>query len=201
MAIRRRTDAVFLNVPFDAGYEPIFVGLLAALVILGKRPTTVLDVEGPGAPRLERLVELIRSCAFSVHDLSRVSCSGAGRAATPRFNMPFELGLAVAIAGGPRRLRHGFVVLEERRYRLQRTLSDMNGYDPIIHGGSQAGAIRSMFQVFASTGHGSVGAARRLARNLATLAKELKKEHGSRLLFKRLVIHDMVEAATEIGAA
>ena len=42
---------------------------------------------------LERLFELIERCAFSVHDLSRVELS-LHRPRVPRFNMPFELGLA-----------------------------------------------------------------------------------------------------------
>jgi hypothetical protein len=44
--------------------------------------------------------------------------------------MPFELGLAVEHA---RRTAHQWFVLEERRYRLQRTLSDLNGTDPYVH--------------------------------------------------------------------
>lgn len=114
--------------------------------------------------------------------------------------MPFELGLAVAIAEDPRRPPHGFVVLEAKPYRLQRTLSDMNGYDPIIHGGSQAGIVRSMFEVFATPGHARMGAARELARNLGFLAKELKGEHRSKTLYNRLLLQDLVEAATKIGA-
>ena len=46
---------------------------------------------------LERLFELIERCAFSVHDLSRVELS-LHRPRVPRFNMPFELGLAVALS-------------------------------------------------------------------------------------------------------
>jgi len=59
--------------------------------------------------------------------------------------MPFELGLAVALSlSESRRQRHGFVLLESKRFRLQRSLSDMNGYDPLIHHGTQGGAIHSI---------------------------------------------------------
>lgn len=41
---------VFLNVPFDRPYEPIFIGLVGALIHLGKYPTTVLELGGGAAP-------------------------------------------------------------------------------------------------------------------------------------------------------
>jgi len=44
--------------------------------------------------------------------------------------MPFELGLAVAAT---RTRRHEWFVFEARAYRLQRSLSDLNGTDPYIH--------------------------------------------------------------------
>lgn len=50
----------------------------------------------------------------------------------PRFNMPFELGLAVSAAKRPGGT-HQFRVLEARPHRLQQSLSDMNGYDPYVH--------------------------------------------------------------------
>jgi hypothetical protein len=48
--------------------------------------------------------------------------------------MPFELGIAVEIAQR-RRPPHQWFVFEARRYRLQRSLSDLNGTDPHIHDG------------------------------------------------------------------
>jgi len=48
-----------------------------------------------GARRLDRIFDLIKSCRYSFHDLSRVELDVRGLA-SPRFNLPFELGLAVA---------------------------------------------------------------------------------------------------------
>src|SRR5216683_1430874 len=50
----------------------------------------------------------------------------------PRFNMPFEVGLAVATARW-RPARQRFL-LEARPYRVQQTLSDLGGTDAYIHG-------------------------------------------------------------------
>ncbi len=86
-----------------------------------------MELPGP-VPRLDRILELISACRYSFHDLSRIDV----RRGVPRFNMPFELGLAVGRT--PRRkLRHEWFVFESRQFRLQRSLSDLNGTDPHIH--------------------------------------------------------------------
>jgi len=36
--------SVFLNVPFDQAYEPIFVALITSLVALGRNPRCVLEI-------------------------------------------------------------------------------------------------------------------------------------------------------------
>ena len=134
MPFNQKTDgrSVFLNVPFDAAYERPFIALIAALVLIGRKPRCVLELPEQGEGRLSRLLDLIWLCPVSIHDLSRV-----GQPA--RFNMPFELGLAVALT----RLRKSrkFVMLEAERFRLQKTLSDLNGFDPGIHAGTVQGTI------------------------------------------------------------
>jgi hypothetical protein len=59
--------------------------------------------------------------------------------------MPFELGLAVLLGerGG-----HEWFVLESRRHRLQRSLSDLNGTDPLIHHGSPERLLQVLATVF-----------------------------------------------------
>lgn len=193
----RDPRGVFLNVPFDSAYEPTFIGLVAALVYLGMRPTTVLQLGSDGSARLDRLLEQIRCSGFSVHDLSRVRLSGQGRGAVPRFNMPFELGLAVGVA---RLLRtnsaHVFALLEARPYRLQRSLSDMNGFDPMIHNGSRAGAVRCMFEIFAGARPTDLQSALRLARRLTRVLKQLKRDHRVRSVFSRVLFNELFAAAT-----
>src|SRR3954468_22203921 len=125
-------QSVFLNVPFDPSYERLFVALICSLVAIGRRPRCVLELPELGQGRLNRLLELIESCPVSINDLSCVN--------TPvRFNMPFELGIAVA-------MRHldsqrAFIVLEGKRFRLQKTLSDLNGIDPENHNRSSPGVF------------------------------------------------------------
>jgi hypothetical protein len=137
-------DRVFLNVPFDHAYEPVLVGLVAALMHLGKQPTTILELGDGGVPRLDRLLVQIQSCAFSIHDLSRVESSGAVEDATPRFNMPFELGLAVAIARLDRRRRppHNFAILESEPYIPRFIAGPATGPSGVLSKSSLTPAVR-----------------------------------------------------------
>ena len=136
---------VFCNFPFDGKYESLYLALVAALLCTGQTPRTILEIP-PGVDRLSRLLTLIGSCHYSLHDLSRVQLS-VGRFKVPRFNMPFELGLAVALAHG-RKGAHQFRLLEERRFRLQHSLSDLNGYDPYIHHATTSGMFGAICDVF-----------------------------------------------------
>jgi hypothetical protein len=61
--------------------------------------------------------------------------------------MPFELGLAVAWENlNP--TDHTWFVFEEKSYRLQKSLSDLNGTDPQIHGGTVSGVLRELSNIF-----------------------------------------------------
>jgi hypothetical protein len=136
--------SVFLNVPYDSQYELLFATLVATLVSLGQTPRCVLEVRERGQGRLARIYDLLGSCSVSIHDLSR--------AGTPaRFNMPFELGLAcsLALAGAA----HDVVVLDSEPYRLDRTIRDYKGRDPLIHHNrvnDLVDCIADVFQVAAS---------------------------------------------------
>jgi len=175
------------------------MGLVGALVYLGKRPTTVLDLGGGTAPRMDRLIAAIRGNPFSVHDLSRVEPAGRGAGAVPRCNMPFELGLAVAVSLTERRQpRHGFVLLESKPFRLQRSLSDMSRYDPLIHNGTQGGAIRAMFEAYSLAGPADMGAARRLVGRLGQLAVRLKRAHRAETVFSRTMCNELTDLATRL---
>ena len=103
----------------------------------------------PQQNRLDRVFTLIGECAYSIHDLSYVKLSGGSGQRVPRFNMPFELGMAVAIAKSqPGRQHHQFSMFEAKPYRLQKSLSDVLGYDPYIHQGRADGVLEAVLNVF-----------------------------------------------------
>jgi hypothetical protein len=140
---RRAASGAFCNFPFDAEYRPLYLSLVASLVCTGQTPRTVLEIP-PDKDRLERIMQLLGACAYSLHDLSRVEVSTGG---LPRFNMPFELGLAAALALR-KGSRHQFRLLEARPNRIQRSLSDLNGYEAFIHRGRPDGVFNAVSDIF-----------------------------------------------------
>jgi hypothetical protein len=95
---------------------------------------------------LDRILELIAESEYSIHDLSRVQLDSVAPR-TPRFNMPFELGLTVALKSA-KVPNHAWVVCETMRRRLNKSLSDLDGTDPYIHGGTVRGVFRELCNVF-----------------------------------------------------
>ena len=136
---------VFLNIPYDPDFQTLYVAYIVGLSELGFRPRATLAISG-GVARLDRIFDLIQSCRYSIHDLSRVEIDIAPPP-TPRFNMPFELGMAVAWA----KLHtsdHTYVVFESVNRRAQKSLSDMNGADFNIHDGTPEGVMRELSNAF-----------------------------------------------------
>jgi hypothetical protein len=190
--MRSRREAnrrgVFLNVPFDRGYERLFVALISALVSIGRVPHCVLEIPEQGTGRLARIFRLIQDCPVSLHDLSRV-----GRPV--RFNMPFELGLAVALSRMERRPK--FIILESEQYRLQRTLSDLNGFDPGIHKSSVRGIITcSLAHIGKPHGNPDTQSVLRVHRKLWRAVPEFKRINGRADIYSRPIFALLIDAAT-----
>lgn len=188
-------QSVFLNVPFDRDYTPLFVTLIAALTGLGRKPRCVLEVPASGRDRLDRIFELLSGCGASVHDLSRVSLSGDLK--VPRFNMPFELGIAYCLR---KHSDHRFFVLEEQTFRLQATLSDLNGHDPHIHEGTQDGILSCILDCFGAPGDTpSPRDLRALAAKLFRIVLRLQREQSRDNPFSPHLFRRTVKAAAELA--
>lgn len=185
----QRQRNVFLNVPFDSEYEDCFLALIAGLTGLGLKPHCVLEIR-PGRDRLQRIYQLLRSCRYSLHDLSRVELSG-GR--YPRFNMPFEAGLATALAFGPR--GHDRFLLESESHRLQRTCSDLNGTDPEIHGGTAEGVLGCVLNLFGRPEPSDPGDLTRIHQGLGVAARLMKARPGLSGIFTRTCFLNLVSTA------
>jgi hypothetical protein len=189
----QRQQAVFLNVPFDEAYEPQFLALVAGIVALGRTPRCVLELPDAGQGRLERLIRHIGGCGASIHELSRVGPPA-------RFNMPFELGLACAIARLGKR-PHSYFLLHNEPYRLDRVLSDLKGCDHVVHNGTVRGTIHCVCDVLRKP-RGSVKPqeAYALYRELRKVADALKRGHGARTIYSRSIFEEVVIAATKLAA-
>jgi hypothetical protein len=184
--------SVFLNVPYDPDYEPIFLALVAALLALGRKPRCTLEVEDRGQGRPRRILDLLEATAVSFHDLSRID-------APSRFNMPFELGLAFGLAAYGR--RHRLYVLEAERGHLERTLSDLKGAEAYVHHGRPEGVISCVLDVLGSPRRDpNPRAVRRLAVALGRVAGELKKAYGRETIFFPAPLRQLLAAATLLAA-
>lgn len=190
MAASNAND-VFLNVPFDRGYEQLFVTLVGTLVFLGQEPHCVLEVREQGDGRLQRIFELMTRCPMSIHDMSRVG--------TPvRFNMPFELGLACAIKLA-RKSDYQIFVLDTREFRLDKALSDYKGRDPLIHGGTCDGMVASLLNLFVSDVDDAPARFRSAARLLRKSAQVIKKDSKVQSIFHLSPFRRLVATAVEIA--
>jgi hypothetical protein len=77
---------VFINCPFDEPYAPLFNATVFAVHDVGFRPRCALEASNAGQFRLNKILEIIADCKYSIHDLSRTELdSDSG---LPRFNMP-----------------------------------------------------------------------------------------------------------------
>jgi hypothetical protein len=140
--LRVEKAAVFLNVPYDRRFENLLLAYIAGISAFGFAPRATLEIPF-SQRRLERIISLIASSQYSVHDLSRVQLDRA-RPSTPRFNMPFELGITVGIAN----VKHSWIVCETVRRRVNKSLSDLDGTDVYIHGGTVRGVFRELSNAF-----------------------------------------------------
>jgi hypothetical protein len=115
--------------------------------------------------------------------------------------MPFELGVCCAFDRLHGERRRPYHVFEEKAYRLQRSLSDLGGYDPQVHGGSQVGVLRVLLNCFGrERGDPAIREMQSVVRRLGRFAAKLKKEHRARTLFEAHLFRLLVGGATEIAA-
>lgn len=188
--------AVFLNIPYDDAFRRLYLAYIIGLIHLGLEPRVTLGIPG-GERRLDRILWLIQSCRYSIHDLSRVQLDRAAPR-TPRFNMPFELGLSVAWA----KLNpgsHDWFLFETLPYRAQKSLSDLNGTDPNIHGGTIEGVMRELCNAFVREGsRPQVPEMMKTYRAVSRQEAEILAGAGAKTLFEARAFAELSFAA---GAA
>jgi hypothetical protein len=189
-----KNNAVFINIPYDQGFRRLYLAYIVGLAHLGLEPRATLGIPG-GERRLDRILELIQSCRYSIHDLSRVQLDRKPPA-TPRFNMPFELGLSVTWAKlNPH--AHSWFVFESKARRVQKSLSDLNGSDPNIHNGTIEGVMRELCNAFvrSRSERPSVPAMIKTYRDLSQRLNDITSAAGAKSLFEPRIFDDLYFAA------
>lgn len=194
MGKKKPRTEVFLNLPYDSKFEKLYLSYICAIFAFGMIPRVTLEIPG-GARRLDRIFSLIQGCAFSVHDLSRVQLDRK-KPRTPRFNMPFELGLTVGWEK-VRRGRHVWFVMEAEDYRLEKSLSDLKGTDPYIHGGTIEGVFREIGNAFVRRGmQPSVPQMWSIYRHVRDGVPEILRRCGAGSVFQARAFREICIAAS-----
>lgn len=133
---------VFVNCPFDKEYTPLLKALLFCIIYVGLKPKITSQTLDSGQARIEKIISLVRSSKFAIHDLSRSQARKKGEYS--RLNMPLELGLDVGCKRfkGGRWRRKQCLILESRPYRHQATISDLSNSDIKVHKGKAITLVR-----------------------------------------------------------
>lgn len=135
--------SVFINCPFDEQYEPILQAMLFTVLYLGFVVRISFERNNSAQNRLNGIVELIRASKYSIHDLSRAQSKKKGEYF--RLNMPFELGIDYGCRQFDSECESKeFLILEEKSYRYQATLSDLAGCDIETHKGDYQEAMKKV---------------------------------------------------------
>jgi hypothetical protein len=131
---------VFVNCPFDEPYKPLFDAIVFAILDLGFLVTHGLADQGDPL-RLKRISDEMRNSRYSIHDLSRIETDI--KTGMPRFNMPFEAGMAYSLHQSRERTKrpHDLLLLDSAAHRFQASISDVAGLDPKVHDGKPGKAI------------------------------------------------------------
>lgn len=129
-------NSVFLNCPFDEEFEPILQIIAFTIIYFGLNVRIAPENTNNSSPRLARINQIISECKFGIHDISRCKAKKKGEFA--RMNMPFELGMdySASIYGNDQHKTKQILVLGEKPYDFQKSLSDISGWDIKTHGGN-----------------------------------------------------------------
>jgi hypothetical protein len=185
----RSNNSVFLNIPYDEDFRRLYVAYIVGLIYVGLEPRVTLSIPG-GKRRLDRILALIGGCRYSIHDLSRVELDRTAPR-TPRFNMPFELGLAVCWAG-VHPARNEWFLFETISWRAAKSLSDLNATDPNIHGGTVQGVMRELCNAFVRTRpRPSVPEMLRAYRLVSRQLEQTLRTAGAKTIFEARIFSDL----------
>lgn len=178
MATSRSSPAgtAFINLAYVNSNEELYLALLAGLAGFGLVPVTALHDPGSDL-QLSRIYRLIEQSVISFHDLSYIHLDPPAPR-TPRFNMPFELGLAVAVTLSANR-QHRWFLLEQVAHRAAKSLSDISGTNVQIHDGHAPSVLKAVANALARHSHRpTLQQLRAIYADVAAKARRLKSREG-----------------------
>jgi len=184
--VRKRAaepSLAFINLPYAKRYERVYLAFIAGVAGYGLVPTAA--VRDPSSDyQLERIYGLISAARYSFHDLSWI---GLDRTTprTPRLNMAFELGLAVALSKHSE-VEHQWFVFDTVPHRLEKALSDLGGIRPRIHDRSPKSVLRCLMNALArETYQPTLKNLLEIYCDLERMARKIKAEYSDDLFETR----------------
>jgi hypothetical protein len=190
-------SAVLLNIPYDDEFKELYLAYIVGLFQLRLKPRIASGIPG-GERRLDRILALIQSCRYSIHDLSRVEVT-VTRPATPRFNMPLELGLTITWAKlHPK--DHTWFLWESTPRRIQKSMSDLDGTDAYIHLGTPEGVMSELRNAFPVDDSPAVPQMMEVYRFVANNVEPVLAKSGARNVYAASVFKELCWLCSSLSA-
>jgi len=120
--MEKSSNAVFINCSYGETFRPLLRAILFCLLRVGLKPLIANEESDSGRVRLNRLLKLIKSSQYSIHDLSTLEDSQDPELL--HLNMPFELGLDLGIRFSSVQNKKNTLVLEDKEGDLKAMMSD-----------------------------------------------------------------------------
>jgi hypothetical protein len=122
--------SVFINCPFDNEYRSKLQALIFTIRYCDFFPRIASERFNSSEIRMDKILEIILECKYSIHDFSRIQATQAGDYA--RFNMPLELGLDLGCKyfhTNKKYREKQTLILENDKGSVHRAMSDLGGSD------------------------------------------------------------------------
>lgn len=196
--------SVFINCPFDKGYDNLFNAIVFCVMNCGLFPRCALEPVLGNQVRLQNITSLIESCKFGVHDLSRKTPDKKGKLC--RFNMPFELGLFYGAKsfGSKKQKSKECIIMDSKKYEYQKFISDLAGIDARSHRSAVKTIVRELRDwIFDLKRNPNIPGAEEIMRryglynnnDLKKILRRLRRQNIYSLTFveKRIIIAEWLE--------
>lgn len=188
----RKTTA-FINIPYSMRYEQVYLAYIAGLSAYGIIPIVALS-DLRNASQLDRIVGLFIKSDYSFHELSWMGTDRI-KPYTPRFNMPFELGLAVMNSKIGSK-RHFWFVFDTVPHRLDKALSDLKGFRAYVHNKTPRGIFTSLMNALIRERHKpTINELLLIYSDVQRKAQQIKRTIGSLNLFDNRPFMELVVEA------
>lgn len=134
-------EQVFINCPFDSGFQPVFDAIVFAVHDCGFVARCALEADDGSQVRIDKIFRIIDQCRLGIHDISRTESDPTY--GLPRFNMPLELGMFLGAKryGSKRQKNKLCLILDREQFRYQKYCSDIAGQDIRAHADNPQAAI------------------------------------------------------------